>query len=180
MSRLAGVHHGFAPKSAFGDRLAILRPAVWAHAHPVAPLRLRLPRLSRVGGLAVALVLAVAATSVVVPARVAAKAAVARNAAVHQALGDGRAVATAIETYALEYGAFPRAISAIALADALQPFLASAALTAAARSPFLYRLTPTGYRLDFTPGSGVPVTVEVTAGTGGMASAGPAHTPIPW
>jgi hypothetical protein len=80
-----------------------------------------------------------------------------RGWAVQRSAGRGEAVATALETYRLEFGRFPATRTPAGLAQALQPFLAGPRLGRPG-TPFRYTAGRNSYRLAFTPsGGGVPV-----------------------
>lgn len=124
---------------------------------------------------------AVVVAAAILPVRLAAGAVATRAAARVQAFGAARAVATAMETYYVEHGGFPVPGSERRLAQALAPFLPSAALSAHSASGFSYRPQPTAYVLRFTPAQGgPPVTLRVAAGVGGTAATGTGRATLAW
>jgi hypothetical protein len=124
---------------------------------------------------------AVVVAAAILPVRLAAGAVATRAESRIQAFGAARAVATAMETYYVEHGGFPVPGSERRLAQALAPFLPSAALSPRAARAFSYRPQPTAYVLRFTPAQGGrPVTLRVEAGVGGTAATGTGRATLAW
>lgn len=102
-------------------------------------------------------------------------------AATTRSIASGEQVAAALETYALEGGSFPVAADAPQLQASLAPFLPRALrLVAPGSGAFAYAPTATSVVLRYTPDSGVPTQVRLTAGSGGTLTAGGTTVPLPW
>ncbi len=91
-----------------------------------------------------------------------------------------RAIASAVETYQLEYGAFPRATDRSQLESALAPLLPRPDPLAHTSGRFRYRATASTYTLDFTPAGGTKVVLRVRRGRGGTAVAAGRKVSIAW
>ena len=103
-----------------------------------------------------------------------------RGRAVATGVDAARAVASAVETYQVEYGAFPRARNRAQLESALAGLLPRPDPLVRTRGHFRYRATASTYTLTFTPAGGAGVVLRVRRGKGGTAVVGGQTMSIAW